>query len=151
MTSDAIPMASTRDGLVRVVVIAGSALGVFAAIDTRIPILFHDWTVLPGGSAEVEIPEGFRVFAYVFSGSIRLGSNGQEVHDGQMGLLSSGEVLEIRNPSTESGPARFLLLGAVPLGEPVSRYGPFVMNTREEIEEAFADFQAGRMGKIPAT
>ena len=150
LSSRDIPKVSTPDGLARVVVIAGSALGVSAAIDTRIPILFHDWTVLPGGSADLELPDGFRAFAYVFSGSVRLGSDGREVGEGQMALLSPGQLLEIRKPALDMDTARFLVLGAVPLREPMVRYGPFVMNTRREIEEAFEDYQAGRMGMIPA-
>jgi quercetin 2,3-dioxygenase len=151
LSSREIPKASTPDGLARTVVIAGNALGVSAAIDTRIPILFHDWTALPGASADLEVPPDFRLFAYVFSGSVRLGPDGREVHEGEMALLAQGDVLEIRKPTTDRTTGRFLLLGAVPLGEPVARYGPFVMNTREEIQEAFEDYQAGRMGKIPAT
>jgi hypothetical protein len=67
-----------------------------------------------------------------------------------MALLSPGQLLEIRKPALDMDTARFLVLGAVPLREPMVRYGPFVMNTRREIEEAFEDYQAGRMGMIPA-
>jgi hypothetical protein len=151
LSASRIPKASTEDGLARAVVIAGNALGVQAAIDTRIPILFHDWTILPGGSVDLEIPPDFTAFAYVFSGSVRLGATGRPVRDGEMALLSAGDVLEIRKPSTDADTARFLLLGAVPLREPMARYGPFVLNTRAEIEEAFSDYQAGRLGRISAT
>jgi redox-sensitive bicupin YhaK (pirin superfamily) len=150
LSADRIPKASTADGLARAVVVAGIALDVHAAIDTRIPILFHDWTVQPGGSVDLEIPPDFGTFAYVFSGSVQLGATGRTVRDGEMALLSPGELLEIRKPSADAEAARFLLLGAVPLREPMARYGPFVMNTRSEIEEAFADYQAGRLGRIPA-
>jgi redox-sensitive bicupin YhaK (pirin superfamily) len=151
LSASRIPKASTGDGLARAAVIAGNALGVQAAIDTRIPILFHDWTILPGGSVDLEIPPDFTAFAYVFSGSVHMGATGRSVRDGEMALLSTGEVLEIRKPSTDADTARFLLLGAVPLREPMARYGPFVMNTRAEIEEAFTDYQAGRLGRISAT
>jgi len=150
LSAERIPKAATSDGLARAVVIAGNALGVQAAIDTRIPILFHDWTLLPGGSVDLDIPAGFGAFAYVFSGSVHLGAGGREVRDGEMALLSPGDVLEIRKPPADGDTARFLLLGAVPLREPMARYGPFVMSTRAEIEEAFADHQAGRLGRISA-
>ena len=84
------------------------------------------------------------VFAYVVSGTAEIG--GRTVKEGQMAILGEGDAVELG--ANEA--AELLLLGGKPIGEPVARYGPFVMTTREEILEAIADFRHGRMGAIPA-
>jgi redox-sensitive bicupin YhaK (pirin superfamily) len=80
----------------------------------------------------------------VVSGAVR--ASGKLVSQGQMAIFGPGDAVEL----VAGEPAEVLLLGGRPLNEPVARYGPFVMNTREELMEAFADFRAGRMGAIPA-
>jgi quercetin 2,3-dioxygenase len=143
-----IPAAQTPDGLARVQVIAGQALGVHAAIETRTPILYHDWTLLPGASVDTDVPADFSVFAYVFGGECCIGPRGTVVQDGQLARLDAGDVVRLACPTEASVPARLLLLGGVPLNEPVARYGPFVMNTEREIYQAVDDYQQGRMGHI---
>jgi redox-sensitive bicupin YhaK (pirin superfamily) len=143
-----IPRAKSADGKAEAVVIAGEALGVSAAIDTRTPILYHDWTLHPGADVTVELPE-FRVFAFVFEGKTKLGETQRDVGDGQMAVFSDEGNLRMVNDS--DSPARLLLIGGKALNEPVVRYGPFVMNTREEIVQAVEDFQAGRLGQIART
>ena len=80
--------------------------------------------------------------------TIWLGPDGATVGEGQLAILGAGDSVRLAG-STEV--ARLLLLGGVPLREPVARYGPFVMNTRAELAEAFEDFQSGRMGEITRT
>lgn len=138
-----IPVASTPDGLARVKVIAGEALGERAVIDTRTPILYHHWSLAPGARVQVPLPVGFNVFAYVFRGAAQVG--GQRVERGHAALLTSdGDHVELE--AQES--SELLLIGGEPLREPVARWGPFVMNTRAEILQAFEDYQRGRMGRI---
>jgi len=84
----------------------------------------------------------------VFSGAAEVGASRQRVSDGQLGLLGPGDELRLANPSDVS--TRLLLIAGTPLGEPVARYGPFVMNTPAEIEQALRDYQAGKMGVIAA-
>jgi len=129
-------------------VIAGSALGVSAIIDTRTPILMHDWTLKPGASVEIALPESHGGFAYVFSGEARVGALATVVPDGSCAILGPGELLALGVPDSVDSDARVLLCAGVPLNEPVARHGPFVMNTREEIEEAIEDYRAGKMGEI---
>lgn len=90
------------------------------------------------------MPETHTAFLYPYEGSLLVGAPEQQraLARGQAGVLSPGDRLEVT--AGEDG-AGFLLLAARPLGEPVVQYGPFVMNTREEIEQAIADYQAGRL------
>ena len=88
---------------------------------------------------------------YVFKGAALIGSERREVREGQAALLESGDSVEIAVDAGASGEAQLLLLSGKPLNEPVARYGPFVMNTPEQIEQAFRDYQGGRFGVIPAT
>jgi redox-sensitive bicupin YhaK (pirin superfamily) len=139
-----IPQASTSDGKAHVRVIAGAALGVRAVIDTHTPIVFQDWILEPGGHASVALEHGETALVYVFEGAARVGDGGKELRDGQLAILGAGDSVRLRAVE----PARLLLLAGTPIGEPVARYGPFVMNTRQEILDAFADFRSGRMGEI---
>ena len=146
LDSEHIPAASTGDGLARAKVVAGEALGVKAAIDTRIPIVFQDWTLNPGADVNVSIPGEEQAMVYVFGGEMNAGGSGRAVRDGQLGVFGSGDTVRLANQG--DAPARLLLLAGKPIGEPVARYGPFVMNTEAELRQAFDDFRSGRMGEI---
>ncbi len=146
LSSEQIPTAKSEDGLAQAKVVAGEALGVKAAIDTRIPIVFQDWKLEPGADVLVEIPESEQTMVYVFDGAMHAGPKGDEVRDGQLGIFGAGNVVRLANKGTHA--ARFLLLAGAPINEPVARYGPFVMNTEAELRQAFEDFRSGRMGAI---
>ena len=145
--AEKIPTAQTADALAKVRVIAGEALGVRAVIDTHTPIVYQDWTIEPGADVTVEVSPK-RALVYVFGGAVLLGAQGREVKDGQLAVLGEGDAVRIRG-SAEA--ARLLLLAGVPCAEPVARYGPFVMNTKEEIAQAVRDYQSGKMGEITRT
>jgi quercetin 2,3-dioxygenase len=148
--ADRIPSAATPHGLARVHVIAGVALGARAVIDTHTPVVFQDWTLDAGGDATVALEAGENALVYVFEGAARVGDEATLVRDGQLALLGAGDAVRLRG--NESGPpARLLLLAGTPIGEPVARYGPFVMNTRQELVQAFKDYESGRMGEITRT
>ena len=85
---------------------------------------------------------------YVFEGAVEVGDGGHDVHDGQLAVLGAGDSVRLR-AAKQAG--RLLLLAGVPLGEPVARYGPFVMNSEQEIITAVRDFQSGKMGEITRT
>ena len=127
--------------------IAGEALGKSAVIETRTPIVYLDWTLQPGAWIEVPVAPELAAYVYVFEGAARVGD--VPIGDGQLAALGEGAAVELAVPSDAGKPARLLLLAGAPLREPVAAYGPFVMNTRAEIMQAIADYQAGRMGDIP--
>jgi redox-sensitive bicupin YhaK (pirin superfamily) len=143
-----LPQARTGDGKAQVRVIAGEALDAKAVIQTRTPIVFQDWTLQPGADVTLPFASDLQMLAYVFEGSARVGPDGDLVREGQLAILGAGDAVRLTGSDE---PARLLLLGGVPLREPVARYGPFVMNTRAEIAQAFTDFQSGRMGEITRT
>lgn len=146
LASANIPEAHSADGLAHAKVIAGSALGVSANIDTHTPIIMQDWTLKPGANVLTEVPSGQQAMVYVFAGQAVVGDNAIRVEDGQLARLGEGDTLRLRNNGDTD--TRLLLLGGTPINEPIARYGPFVMNTQAEIQQAFVDFQNGRMGEI---
>jgi redox-sensitive bicupin YhaK (pirin superfamily) len=148
LSAGKIPSAATPDGRARVRVVAGEALGVRAAIETHTPIVYQDWSLDPGADVTVDIGRDQQAMVYVFQGAARLGDEGRDIRDGQLALLGSGDSVRLRSAD---GPARLLLLAGVPHREPVARYGPFVMNTEQEIVTAVRDYQSGRMGEITRT
>ncbi len=139
-----IPQAASADGKARVRVVAGEALGAKAVIDTQTPIVFQDWSLDPGADVTVPVASNQNALAYVFEGSARVGD--RDVAEGQLAVLGSGDAVRLRG-----GNARLLLLAGEPLRERVAQYGPFVMNSDEELVQAVRDFQSGRMGEITRT
>jgi redox-sensitive bicupin YhaK (pirin superfamily) len=139
-----IPIGRTADRKVEVKVIAGEALGVQAKIATVTPIIYQHWTIAPGGSVVADVPAGFRGMVYVFAGALEVG--GKPIREGQLARLSdAGETIAFALGPDAEQRAQLLLLAGVPLDEPVARHGPFVMNTREQLVEAFSDYQNGRL------
>ncbi len=145
LASAKIPSAKTTDGLASVKVIAGEALGVSASIATHTPIVYQDWTIAPGADVTIPLSSDHAAYVYVFGGDVKLGDDGATAEDGQLAILGPGDAVRLRG-GTKS--ARLLLLAGVPLKEPVARYGPFVMNTENEIRQAMVDFRSGKMGEI---
>lgn len=149
--SDKIPVAETDDGKVWVKVIAGAALGKEAVIDTRTPIFYYHVKIQPGGNVTLPTPRDHNAFLYAIDGWAEVGPDDKVLKDAQAGLLTedADEVL-IKVPEDAEEAFNGLLIGGIPLKEPVARWGPFVMNDFDEIRQAVADFQAGRFGEIPA-
>jgi redox-sensitive bicupin YhaK (pirin superfamily) len=147
--AEKIPWSRTSDGNVDVRVIAGESLGARAVIETRTPIFYLDFALKPGGKVLQPVGPDFNVFAYVLEGSPAFGNRSDAVRRGSMvSFERGGDQVQIAAPREEESSARVLLIGGLPLNEPIARYGPFVMNTQKEIREAFEDYQSGRMGAI---
>jgi quercetin 2,3-dioxygenase len=145
-----IPSAATADGRARVKLVAGEALGVRAAIETHTPIVYQDWSLDEGADVTLPLAAEQRALVYAFEGTVTVGGEdgGTSIRSGQLAVLGDGDAVHLRGAP---GGGRLLLLAGVPLREPVARYGPFVMNTDDELEAAFRDYQTGRMGEITRT
>ena len=135
-----IPVIHPADGI-EVKVIAGEIGGVTGPVEgiATAPI-YLDVSLQPGASFTVDLPVGHHGFAYVFEGESAL-VGGEPLHRSELGVLSDGERLSLAGGEK---PSRLLVVAGKPLKEPVTRYGPFVMNTQQEIHEAIADFRAGK-------
>jgi redox-sensitive bicupin YhaK (pirin superfamily) len=142
-----IPHAETANGNVQVKVIAGESLGTRGAIQTRTPIVYLHLTLAPGATHVQEVAEKFNALAYIVRGKAQFDGTPERQGEGRLVLFAhDGGAIAISNPSSQ--PVDLLLLAGEPIGEPIARYGPFVMNTREEIYQAFADFRSGKLGEI---
>tara|TARA_B100001559_G_scaffold42717_1_gene31513 strand:- start:776 stop:1612 length:837 start_codon:yes stop_codon:yes gene_type:complete len=118
-------------------VIAGECLGIESSIDTVIPITYVHVKMEPGKSLDKNLDTELNGMIYVFKGEVSI--EGKSVKDGSLALLSAGSevIIEAKEES------EFLILAGPELNEPIARYGPFVMNTREEILQAIDDYQRG--------
>jgi len=138
----AIPEASLGNGA-RARVIAGRFEGEQGPIDAAATEpLYLDLRLPAGGAVQVPIPGGHAAFVYVFDGAAKVGATGTVVPKGTLAVLGDGGGVALR---ADGSAARLLMVAGKPLGEPVARYGPFVMNTEAEILQAVRDFEAGRL------
>jgi redox-sensitive bicupin YhaK (pirin superfamily) len=142
-----IPIGRSADGKVSVRIIAGKSLGAEAVIETRTPIVYLDAELKPGATFVQSVPKEFNAFAYVVEGRGVFGSEKRAArsHD-LVRFRNDGDELSLEADANTK--LRALLIAGAPLHEPVARYGPFVMNTRQELIQAFEDFQSGRLGEI---
>ena len=128
---------TTEKNGVWVRVIAGECLGLKSSIDTMVPIEYIHVKMKEKSHLEKEIDQSLNTMIYVFGGEIVV--HNKVVKDGELALLSYGEKLLI----SSNEKSEFLILAGPELNEPIARHGPFVMNTREEIQQAFIDYQNG--------
>ncbi len=146
-----VALLSSYDGASLLRVIAGSLAGHEGPGSTHTPITLVHATVQPGGRLELPWPSELNALAYVLAGRGTVGAERRPLDSGQLAVFGGGDSLELTGGSDAQSPAlEVLLLGGRPIREPVAAYGPFVMNTRAELMQAFEDFQAGRLGTIPS-
>ena len=146
--ADQVTLLSSPDGGVLVRLIAGDVDGHRGPGGTHTPITVAHATLAPGAVLEVPWPKAFNALAYVLSGTGTVGSGEQPVQSGQLVVFGAGDHVSLRG--TGAAPLEVVLLGGQPIREPIATYGPFVMNTRAEIQQALEDVQAGRLGTVPA-
>ncbi|XP_077215275.1 pirin-like protein [Tasmannia lanceolata] len=130
----------SKDGI-QVRVIAGEAMGIRSPVYTRTPTMYLDFTLKPNAHLQQSIPPTWNAFVYILEGEGIFGnlkSPAAAAH--HLLLLGTGDGLEAWNKSSK--PLRFILVGGEPLGEPVVQFGPFVMNTQEEIDQTIEDFDS---------
>lgn len=149
-----IPQAAL-DGGARVKVIAGHVAGVSGPIvQPATDPIYLDISLDAGAEFAHELPQGHAAFLYVYEGAMRVGEGGAAATVGahELAVLGDGDRVQLEGRHGASGerganghaPSRAILVAGRPLKEPVAKYGPFVMNTREELEKAFEDYQRGR-------
>jgi quercetin 2,3-dioxygenase len=142
-----VALLASADGGALIRVIAGDVAGHGGPGSTHTPITLVHATVSPGASLSLPWRPGFNALAYVLGGRGTVGAERRPVEAGQLAVFWAGDTVTV----AATGRAMdVLLLGGQPIREPVMAYGPFVMNTRAELVQAFEDYQAGRLGTIPA-
>jgi quercetin 2,3-dioxygenase len=149
----AVTLLSSPDGGTLLRVIAGDVAGTHGPGDTYTPITLLHATVQPGARVVLPWNPAHNALVYVLSGQGTVGVERRPVDAGNLAALGPGDTIQIdaaASQESRSPALDVLVLGGRPIGEPVAQYGPFVMNTRAELHQAVEDFQAGRMGHIPA-
>jgi redox-sensitive bicupin YhaK (pirin superfamily) len=152
ITADAVTLVSSPDGGALVRIIAGEVAGARGPGSTHTPINMVHATLAPGAELVLPWPNDFNALVYLLSGRGHVGPERRPLAGGQLAVLGPGDAVVIsadtsqdsRTPQVDA-----LVLGGRPIGEPVAWAGPFVMNTRAELVQAFDDFEAGRMGTVP--
>ncbi|MFC6704925.1 pirin family protein [Flexivirga alba] len=148
-----VSLLSSPDGGALLRVIAGELDGHEGPGITHTPISVIHATVAPGARVQLPWRKDFNALVYVLSGRGSVGAERRPIEMGQLAVFGPGDVIEVAaddNQESRSPSLELYIMGGRPIGEPVAAYGPFVMNTREELATAFEDFQAGRLGTIPA-
>jgi redox-sensitive bicupin YhaK (pirin superfamily) len=153
LRGDDVGLLASDDAGALVRVIAGDVGGHRGPGSTYTPITMLHASVSPGARLSLPWRDEFNALAYVLSGSGAVGVERRPISTGQLAVFGPGDAVtvsadtrqESRHPQLE-----VLLLGGRPIHEPVAWMGPFVMNTREEVYQAFDDFEAGRLGTVPA-
>jgi redox-sensitive bicupin YhaK (pirin superfamily) len=133
---DLVPGARAR-------ILAGTLNGVSGPVgDVATQPAYFDLHLQPGAAYTVDLPEKHNAFVYLYQGEAKIGAASKTIERGELALLTHGASLLV---VAGAEGARLIVLAGRPLNEPVARYGPFVMNTQEEIHQAFADYRAGRL------
>ncbi|MGB3697106.1 MAG: pirin family protein [Gordonia sp. (in: high G+C Gram-positive bacteria)] len=148
-----VELIASADGGSLVRIIAGEIDGHTGPGATHTPITFAHATIAPGAQLSTPWRADFNALVYVLSGRGRVGAEQRPIHQGQLAVLGAGDAITVSADAGQDSnrPAlEVLLLGGKPLREPVAQYGPFVMNTRQQLIEAMEDYQSGRFGTIPA-
>ena len=143
-----IPTVTTEDGNVIVKLIAGESLGSKAVVDTITPIMYMHFKLESGSSIVQPIPKEYNVFAYIIKGKgIVERNNNKIIERGNLVIFDKyGKEVYIKAVEDSKIPLELLLIGGIPIREPIARYGPFVMNTQQEIYQAIEDYRNGQLG-----
>ena len=151
--AQAVTLLTNENGDAIIRVIAGSLGEVNGPGSTHTPITLLHVSLLPGGQLILPWNRQYNALTYVLAGEGTVGLDHRPIGEGQMAVHEDGDFLVLSSKSSQDSRTRafeVLILGGEPIGEPVATYGPFVMNTRAELQQAFDDYEAGRLGQIPA-
>jgi len=151
--SKAVKLLTNDNGDAIIRIIAGE-LGEFQGPgSTYTPITLLHVSLLPGGRLVLPWRRDYNALSYALAGSGTAGIEGARLTEGQLAVHVDGDFLVLaadEHQDSRTKAMELIILGGQPIGEPVAHYGPFVMNTRAELQQAFEDFEAGRLGQIPA-
>jgi redox-sensitive bicupin YhaK (pirin superfamily) len=150
ITRDALRLLTSEDGGALIRLIAGDIAGFGGPGVTHTPITYAHVTLAPGAQLSVPWAPDFSAFAYVLTGHGTVGAENRPVEDGELVVFGPGDHLVVTATDPQAEPLDVQLLGGLPIRAPIAHYGPFVMNSRDEIQQAMDDFQTGRLGIIPA-
>jgi quercetin 2,3-dioxygenase len=145
-------LVTSADGGALIRIVAGAIDGHQGPGSTHTPITMAHATVQPGAQVSLPWQADYNALVYVLSGRGTVGAEQRPIHQGQLAVFGAGDRLTFAADGSQDSnrPAlEVVLLGGRPIGEPVAHYGPFVMNTKEELIQALEDYQAGRLGAIP--
>ncbi len=148
-----VAMLASHDGGALVRVIAGEVAGHPGPGSTHTPMAMVHATVNPGAELVLPWRRDFNALAYILNGSGSVGPQRQMIRTGQLAVYGAGDAITVRadvHQESRSPNLDVLIIGGLPIREPVAWYGPFVMNTRDEIQQALVDYHAGRLGTVPA-
>jgi redox-sensitive bicupin YhaK (pirin superfamily) len=151
--AESVSLLTNENGDAIIRVIAGTLGGIDGPGSTHTPIAIAHVSLLPGAQLSLPWNPAYNALTYVLAGQGTVGPDRDAVGVGQMAVHVDGDYLVLAaNASQDSRTQAFevLILGGEPIREPVATYGPFVMNTRAELQQAFEDYEAGRLGQIPA-
>jgi hypothetical protein len=144
LLKDAIPTVNISDGAGRVRVIAGALGETQGAAKTLSPVILWDAMLTKGAAVQLPIPDGYTAAIFVRSGSIWVGGT-HSAGARQLALMERNDADALVEAEED---AEFIVVGGQPIDEPVVAYGPFVMNTQDEIRTAVDDVRAGRFGQL---
>jgi redox-sensitive bicupin YhaK (pirin superfamily) len=153
LRSGELGLVTTPDAGVLLRVIAGDVAGQRGPGSTHTPMAMVHATLAPGARMELPWEVEFNSLVYVLAGQGTVGVEGRPIRAGQLAVLGRGDFVSVRadgRQESRSPNLEVLVLGGRPIREPVAWAGPFVMNTKAEVMQAYEDFQKGRMGQIPA-
>jgi redox-sensitive bicupin YhaK (pirin superfamily) len=153
LRADAVKLLTSPDGGALLRLIAGDVAGHAGPGQTHTPITMIHATLSAGAELRLPWRPDFNALAYVLNGRGSFGAEHHPFQMGRLGVFGAGDVITIRadeRQESRSPDVDVLILGGLPIREPVAWSGPFVMNTRSELLQAFEDFNAGRLGRIPA-
>jgi len=152
LEADQVTLLSSPDGGALVRMIAGQVGGHRGPGSTHTPMALMHASVSAGALVQLPWEPSFNALVYVLAGSGRAGPQGQPLRTGQLAAFGPGDWISLRADDRQDSSTvhlEVLVLGGQPIGEPVVHYGPFVVNTRDEIIQVLEDFEAGRLGTVP--